>query len=138
MPVIQTFALRYATPRLTRLAGRPDRVLDEGSHGGVMGVDQSPFNASAEHERLEQAKRGEPWKRWGPYLSERQWGTVREDYSEDGNAWHALQPRPVAVESLRLGRRRHSPASPTTASSSVSRSRSGTARTRSSRSASSA
>jgi hypothetical protein len=28
-----------------------------------------------------------PWKRWGPYLSERQWGTVREDYSEDGEAW---------------------------------------------------
>ena len=28
-----------------------------------------------------------PWKKWGPYLSERQWGTVREDYSSDGNAW---------------------------------------------------
>ena len=28
-----------------------------------------------------------PWKRWGPYLSERQWGTVREDYSESGDAW---------------------------------------------------
>ena len=28
-----------------------------------------------------------PWKKWGPYLSERQWGTVREDYSQDGNAW---------------------------------------------------
>ena len=28
-----------------------------------------------------------PWRRWGPYLSERQWGTVREDYSADGNAW---------------------------------------------------
>jgi hypothetical protein len=28
-----------------------------------------------------------PWKKWGPYLSERQWGTVREDYSHDGNAW---------------------------------------------------
>ena len=27
------------------------------------------------------------WKQWGPYLSERQWGTVREDYSADGNAW---------------------------------------------------
>ena len=27
------------------------------------------------------------WKRWGPYLSERQWGTVREDYSADGGAW---------------------------------------------------
>ena len=30
---------------------------------------------------------GSNWKRWGPYLSERQWGTVREDYSQDGNAW---------------------------------------------------
>ncbi|MGC1452374.1 MAG: glucosidase [Candidatus Sulfotelmatobacter sp.] len=29
-----------------------------------------------------------PWRKWGPYLSERQWGTVREDYSEDGNAWN--------------------------------------------------
>ena len=28
-----------------------------------------------------------PWKKWGPYLSERQWGMVREDYSDDGNAW---------------------------------------------------
>ena len=28
-----------------------------------------------------------PWKKWGPYLSERQWGTVREDYSEHGTAW---------------------------------------------------
>ena len=32
-------------------------------------------------------KPGVPWKKWGPYLSERQWGTVREDYSNDGNAW---------------------------------------------------
>lgn len=30
----------------------------------------------------------EPWKKWGPYLSERQWGTVREDYSENGDAWN--------------------------------------------------
>ncbi len=28
-----------------------------------------------------------PWRRWGPYVSERAWGTVREDYSADGNAW---------------------------------------------------
>ena len=42
-----------------------------------------------EHERLEQARTGAaPWKAWGPYLSERQWGTVREDYSEDGDAWN--------------------------------------------------
>src|SRR5690242_8874388 len=41
--------------------------------------------ASIEHERL--ATEGERWKAWGPYLSERQWGTVREDYSPHGNAW---------------------------------------------------
>ena len=40
---------------------------------------------TAEHNRLEDKAAG--WKRWGPYLSERQWGTVREDYSTDGNAW---------------------------------------------------
>lgn len=41
----------------------------------------------AEERRLHAARQGEPWRRWGPYLSERQWGTVREDYSEDGDAW---------------------------------------------------
>ncbi|HXY42366.1 MAG TPA: glucosidase [Vicinamibacteria bacterium] len=43
---------------------------------------------SAEQTRLDEARsRLLPWKKWGPYLSERQWGTVREDYSADGNAW---------------------------------------------------
>jgi len=43
---------------------------------------------TAEHDRLEEAREQKvPWKKWGPYLSERQWGTVREDYSEGGNAW---------------------------------------------------
>src|SRR5947209_14069948 len=43
---------------------------------------------NAEQQRLEQANRGrQPWRKWGPYLSERQWGTVREDYSPHGNAW---------------------------------------------------
>jgi hypothetical protein len=41
-----------------------------------------------ESQRLrEDARREKNWKRWGPYLSERQWGTVREDYSADGDAW---------------------------------------------------
>ena len=41
-----------------------------------------------EQKRLNDAREtGVPWKKWGPYLSERQWGTVREDYSPDGNAW---------------------------------------------------
>jgi hypothetical protein len=42
----------------------------------------------AESLRLAQARTDKtPWRKWGPYLSERQWGTVREDYSHDGNAW---------------------------------------------------
>ena len=42
-----------------------------------------------EQKRLNAAREeGVPWKKWGPYLSERQWGTVREDYSQDGNAWN--------------------------------------------------
>ena len=44
---------------------------------------------SAEKTRLEAARMKQaPWKKWGPYLSERQWGTVREDYSENGDAWN--------------------------------------------------
>src|SRR5438270_5182836 len=46
------------------------------------------MSLSNETERIEaDAKRLVNWKRWGPYLSERQWGTVREDYSPDGNVW---------------------------------------------------
>jgi hypothetical protein len=42
----------------------------------------------AEHRRLEETRtKAAQWKKWGPYLSERQWGTVREDYSNSGNAW---------------------------------------------------
>ena len=43
---------------------------------------------TAEEKRLDAAGKGVPWKQWGPYLSERQWGTVREDYSENGDAWN--------------------------------------------------
>ena len=43
---------------------------------------------TAEQVRLDEAREQQsPWKKWGPYLSERQWGPVREDYSEGGNAW---------------------------------------------------
>jgi hypothetical protein len=42
---------------------------------------------TAEGLRLEEARAGTAWRRWGPYLSERQWGTVREDYSANGTAW---------------------------------------------------
>ena len=44
---------------------------------------------TAEEMRLTEAREQKiPWKKWGPYLSERQWGTVREDYSDNGDAWN--------------------------------------------------
>ena len=42
---------------------------------------------NAENERLSESTNNRNWKKWGPYLSDRQWGTVREDYSPDGHAW---------------------------------------------------
>jgi len=48
-----------------------------------------PDANQAENARLREARENlTPWRKWGPYLSERQWGTVREDYSDDGNAWN--------------------------------------------------
>jgi len=48
----------------------------------------TPFSSVSEEQRLEESRlRTIHWKRWGPYLSERQWGTVREDYSPGGTAW---------------------------------------------------
>jgi hypothetical protein len=54
-------------------------------------MSSSTAKPTAEKARLERSNRGEEkWRRFGPYLSERQWGTVREDYSADGNAWDYL------------------------------------------------
>ena len=53
--------------------------------------DKVNFQNTAEQKRLDEAgDRGVPWIQWGPYRSERQWGTVREDYSENGDAWSYL------------------------------------------------
>ena len=47
-----------------------------------------------EHARLLEAREGTaPWRQWDPYLGERQWGAVREDYSEHGTAWDYFRPR---------------------------------------------
>src|SRR3954454_19795952 len=56
----------------------------------VAGMTVDPASIrTPEHVRLEQARTGDvAWKAWGPYLSERQWGTVREDYSGGGDAWN--------------------------------------------------
>ncbi len=59
--------------------------------------------ATAEHLRLEEARRGKKWRRWGTYLSERQWGTVREDYSENGDAWGYLSHEDAGKRAYRWG-----------------------------------
>ena len=59
---------------------------------------------TAEDQRLADAReRGVPWRRWGPYVSERQWGTVREDYSADGNAWNYLTHEQARARAYRWG-----------------------------------
>ncbi len=51
-------------------------------------MQKKKFVDVVEQRRLNEAREaGAPWRKWGPYLSERQWGTVREDYSENGDAW---------------------------------------------------
>jgi hypothetical protein len=51
----------------------------------------------------EMYEHGAPWRRWGPYVSERQWGTVREDYSDDGNAWAYLSHDQARSRAYRWG-----------------------------------
>jgi len=57
-----------------------------------------------EHQRLEEVRaRTAHWQRWGPYLSERQWGTVREDYSPYGTAWDSLPHDQARSRAYRWG-----------------------------------
>jgi hypothetical protein len=53
-------------------------------------MSDTPAHDDPERARLRAADLGTPWRLWGPYLSERQWGTVREDYSANGDAWDYL------------------------------------------------
>lgn len=60
--------------------------------------------SNAEQQRLEQDRSGtQLWKQWGPYLSERQWGTVREDYSHDGDAWEYFPHDMARMRAYRWG-----------------------------------
>ena len=58
---------------------------------------------NAEKKRLQAAREGIAWKKWGPYLSERQWGTVREDYSPHGTAWEYLSHDHARSRAYRWG-----------------------------------
>ena len=62
------------------------------------------MNSTAEHRRLDaHRQRRSNWKKWGPYLSERAWGTVREDYSPDGSAWEFFPHAHAALKAYRWG-----------------------------------
>jgi hypothetical protein len=56
-----------------------------------------------EKERVKTTTNNTGWKKWGPYLTERQWGTVREDYSEDGSAWDFLPHDHARSKAYRWG-----------------------------------
>ncbi len=64
------------------------------------------MDLTAEERRLRDARTNPEWRLWGPYLSERQWGTVREDYSEGGDAWDYFTHDAAALAGLPLGRGR--------------------------------
>jgi hypothetical protein len=54
-----------------------------------LSIAEAAMADNPEQDRLDEAREnGVPWRKWGPYLSERQWGTVREDYSDNGDAWN--------------------------------------------------
>jgi hypothetical protein len=62
------------------------------------------YSETKEQRRLNDAREaGVQWKKWGPYLSERQWGTVREDYSQDGNAWEHFSHDQARSRAYRWG-----------------------------------
>jgi hypothetical protein len=63
----------------------------------------SPLRQTAEGQRLEAAGADPAWRRWGPYLADRQWGTVREDYSPNGDAWDYLPHDEARSRAYRWG-----------------------------------
>src|SRR5437660_1636810 len=65
---------------------------------------ETSMDANPERARIDAAsRRAEHWRRWGPYLSDRQWGTVREDYSADGNAWDYFPFEMARLRAYRWG-----------------------------------
>jgi hypothetical protein len=78
-----------AAARTIGTAAPPIRPEERLARRIVHATTRNPL--TAEEERLQEARDGKaPWRQWGPYLSERQWGTVREDYSPYGTAWEYL------------------------------------------------
>src|SRR3974377_636468 len=69
--------------------------------GSAMSKETSLTSEALRLEEVREQKAA--WKKWGPYLSERQWGTVREDYSETGNAWESFNHDQARCRAYRWG-----------------------------------
>jgi mannosylglycerate hydrolase MGH1-like protein len=63
----------------------------------------APIETNEQKRLTDSRELGIPWKKWGPYLSERQWGTVREDYSEGGDAWNFFTHEQARSRAYRWG-----------------------------------
>src|SRR5271170_745506 len=68
-------------------ANRPSKRRNKMSQDAESARLQEAGTLESTRSQLKAVAAKKPWRKWGPYLSERQWGTVREDYSPDGNAW---------------------------------------------------
>ena len=56
-------------------------------------IDNTEYTTEEEKRLREDRHREKYWKKWGPYVAERQWATVREDYSDNGDAWSRKSPQ---------------------------------------------
>ncbi|KAG8736977.1 hypothetical protein FRC12_017339 [Ceratobasidium sp. 428] len=93
-------------PKTTKAPAKPDEADEEDTRShrqkilDLLGTSYT----SVEHYRLDQdGRRERHWKRWGPYLAERQWATVREDYSANGDAWSAFPHSAARSRAYRWG-----------------------------------
>src|SRR5215469_361324 len=75
----------------------------QGDVGETAQSNVPPANDSAEARRLAETRDKLLWRRWGPYVSERSWGTVREDYSPNGTAWDHLSHDAARSKAYRWG-----------------------------------
>jgi hypothetical protein len=85
-------------------AGANSKIVIRNSAFEIWNVAGEKEMATKEEKRLEETRKREIyWKRWGPYLSERAWGTVREDYSPYGNAWEYFPHDQARSRAFRWG-----------------------------------
>src|SRR6185436_1781475 len=96
--------VRYAELLPPGLSGRLAIPAKSDALAAGMSLPTMETLNDAEEARLNEARTHHvPWKTWGPYVSERQWGTVREDYSASGDAWNYFSHDQARSRAYRWG-----------------------------------